>query len=166
MPTCHILQTTNSPLTYPVNMLLKRVFRDRLVAEDNLYILSSRSYNLPCTSRTSTCVASVWMCKHCAKAPARYCLLRYMRWYHKSPTVPLFNYKQRRRSGRLEGWAILMKMGHVIKVDLTRFICSSGSRTVNMEIKWTVPLTTANTQDKIWLLRNCFYPTNGKWGRD
>lgn len=58
-----------------------------------------------------------------------------------------------------------MKMGHVIKVDLTRFIRSSGSRTVNTEIKWTVPLTTANTPDKIRLLRNGFYPTNGKWGR-
>lgn len=63
------------------------------------------------------------------------------------------------------GGATLMKMGHVIKVDLTRFIRSSGSRTVNTEIKWTVPLTTANTPDKIRLLRNGFYPTNGKWGR-
>lgn len=64
------------------------------------------------------------------------------------------------------GRAILMKMGHVIKVDLTRFIRSSGSRTVNTEIKWTVPLTAANTQDKIRLHRNCFYPTDGKWGRE
>lgn len=81
-------------------MLLKRIFRDRHVAEDNLYILSSHSFNLPWTSQTSTCVASVRMYKHCAMALARYCLHRYMRWYHQSPTVPLFNYKQRRRSGR------------------------------------------------------------------
>lgn len=154
-------------------MLLKRIFRDRHAAEDNLHISSSNSFNLHSTSlivQTSACVASVWVCKHCAKSrPGTGSgLLWYMRWYHQSPTVPLFNYRQRRRGGRWRGRgrAILMKMGHVIKVDLTRFIRSSGSRTVNTEIKWTVPLTAANTQDKIRLHGNCFYPTDGKWGRE
>lgn len=44
-----------------------------------------------------------------------------------------------------------MKMGHILKADSTRFIHSSGSRTVNTQIIRTVPLTTANTVDKIKL---------------
>lgn len=44
-----------------------------------------------------------------------------------------------------------MKVGHIIKADLTRFIHSSGSRTVNTQIIWTVPFTSANTRDKIRL---------------
>ena len=39
-----------------------------------------------------------------------------------------------------------MKMGHIIKADLTRFIQGSDPRTVNTQIIWTVPLTTANTR--------------------
>lgn len=39
-----------------------------------------------------------------------------------------------------------MKMGHIIKADLTRFIHSSDPRTVNTQIIWTVPLTIANTR--------------------
>ena len=42
-----------------------------------------------------------------------------------------------------------MKMGHLIKTDLTRFIHSSGSRTVNTQLIRTVPFTSANTLDKI-----------------
>lgn len=42
-----------------------------------------------------------------------------------------------------------MKMGHIIKADLSRFIHSSGSRTVNTQIILTVPFTSANTLDKI-----------------
>lgn len=45
--------------------------------------------------------------------------------------------------------SILMKMGHIIKADLTRFIYSSGSRTVNTQIIWTVPLTAADALGKI-----------------
>jgi len=47
------------------------------------------------------------------------------------------------------GGAILMKMGNIIKTDFTRFIHSSGSRTVNTQIIWSVPSTSANTPDKI-----------------
>lgn len=44
-----------------------------------------------------------------------------------------------------------MKVGHIIKADLTRFIHSSGSRTVNTQIIWTVPFTSSSISDKIRL---------------
>lgn len=46
-----------------------------------------------------------------------------------------------------------MKMVHIIKADLTRFIHSSDSRTVNTQIIWAVPFTSANTLDEIRCLR-------------
>lgn len=51
-----------------------------------------------------------------------------------------------------------MKMGHIIKADLTRFIHSSGSRTVNTQILQTVPFTSANTLDKIRLPETAVIP--------
>lgn len=44
------------------------------------------------------------------------------------------------------GGDALMKTGHIIKADLTRFIQGSDPRTVNTQIIWTVPLATANTR--------------------
>lgn len=57
-----------------------------------------------------------------------------------------------------------MKMGHIIKTDLTRFIHSSGSRTVNTQIIQTVPFTSANTLDKIRLPETAVIPV-GNVGR-
>lgn len=51
-----------------------------------------------------------------------------------------------------------MKMGHIIKADLTRFTHSSGSRTVNTQIILTVPFTSANTLDKIRLHGTAMIP--------
>lgn len=52
-----------------------------------------------------------------------------------------------------------MKMGHIIRADLTRFIHSSGSRTVNTQIACTVPSTSANTLDKIRWTEAALIPT-------
>ena len=51
-----------------------------------------------------------------------------------------------------------MKMGHIIKADLTRFIHSSGSRTVNTQTSQAVPFTSANTPDKIRLPETAVIP--------
>lgn len=51
-----------------------------------------------------------------------------------------------------------MKMGHIIKADLGRFIHSSGSRTVNTQIIRTVPFTSANTLDKMRLSETAVVP--------
>lgn len=56
-----------------------------------------------------------------------------------------------------------MKTGHIIKADLTRFIHSSDSRTVNTQIIRTVPFARANTLDMIRLPATAVIPV-GKVG--
>lgn len=51
-----------------------------------------------------------------------------------------------------------MKIDHIIKANLTRFIHSSGSRTVNKEIIQTVAFTSANTLDKVRLTETANIP--------
>lgn len=122
--------SNNSPIQHLIEgNLLGHIY----AIQRNIYILSLCSFNLHSTGLTVwtfVCVVSVWVCKHCGNPrPGTV-------WsgiWGGTTSLPLsFNYGRRRREG---GGAILMKMSHIIKVDLTRFIHSSGSRTVNTEIK-------------------------------